>query len=190
MNMKILLLLFSRSVMSDSLRPHRLQHTRLPCPSPSPRAYSNSCPWLSQWCYPTTSSSVVPFSSCLQSFPASRSFLMSWLFTSGGQVMELFSFSNRPSKEYSGLIFFRIDWFHLLAVQGTLKSPNTTVKKHHFFGVQPSLWSNSHNHTWLLEKPWLWLYRGFPDSSVGKESACNAGDTKLIPRSEDLLEKG
>ena len=78
------LLLFSRSVVSDSLRPHGLQHARLPCPSPSPRACSSSCP-LSQWCHPTISSSVIPFSSCLQSFPESRSFPVSQLFASGGQ---------------------------------------------------------------------------------------------------------
>ena len=77
-------LLFSLSVMSNSLQPHGLQHTRLPCPSPSPGACSNSCP-LSQWCHPTISSSVIPSSSYLHSFPASGSFLMSWLFTSGGQ---------------------------------------------------------------------------------------------------------
>ena len=75
---------FSRSVMSDSLRPHRLQHARPPCPSPTPGVYSNSCP-LSRWCHPTLSSSVVPFSSCLQSFPASGSFPASQLFASGGQ---------------------------------------------------------------------------------------------------------
>ena len=75
---------FSRSVMSDSLRPHGLQHARPPCPSPTPGVYSNSCP-LSQWCHPTISSSVIPFSSCLQSFPASRSFQMSQLFASGSQ---------------------------------------------------------------------------------------------------------
>ena len=75
---------FSCSVMSDSLQHHGLQHTRLPCPSPTPRAYSNSCP-LSRWCHPTISSSVVPFSSCLQSFSASGSFPMSQLFTSGDQ---------------------------------------------------------------------------------------------------------
>ena len=79
--------LFSCSVLSDSLRPHGLQHTRPPCPSPTPRAYSNSCS-LSQWCHPTISSSVIPFSSCLQSFPASGSFQISQLFTSGGQVLE------------------------------------------------------------------------------------------------------
>ena len=75
---------FSHSVMSDSLRPHGLQYTRLPCPSPTPRAYSNSCP-LSRQCHPTISSSVIPFSSCLQSFPASESFQMSQFFSSGGQ---------------------------------------------------------------------------------------------------------
>ena len=177
--------------MSDSLRSHRLQHTRLPCPSPSPRARSNSCS-LSWWCHPTISFSVIPFSSCLQSFPASGSFLMNQFFSSiqfsssvvpdslwphGLQHTRLpcpslsprvcplksvmpsnhlifchpllllpsifpsigvfskelalcirwpkywsFSFSISPSSEYSGLISFRIDWFDLLALQGTLKS--------------------------------------------------------------------
>ena len=79
---------FSHSVMSNSLRPHGLQHARFPCPSPTPGACSNSCP-LSQWCHPTISSSVAPFSSCLQSFPASGSFLMSQLFVSGGQSTEV-----------------------------------------------------------------------------------------------------
>ena len=83
----ILLLLFSHSIVSDSLWPHRLQHTRLPCPSPSPRVCSNSCP-LSWWSYPTVSSSVGPFSSCSQSFPASRSFPMSQLFASVAKVLE------------------------------------------------------------------------------------------------------
>ena len=104
--------------MSDSLRPHGLQHTRLPCPSPTPRADSNSCP-LSQWCHPTISSSVIPFSSCPQSFPASGSSQRSQLFASGGQS---FSFHISPSNEHPGLISFRIDWLDLLAVQGTLKS--------------------------------------------------------------------
>ena len=80
------LFLFSCSVMSDSLQPHGLQHGRLPCPSPSPTVCSNSCP-LSRWCHPTVSSSVSPFSSCLLSFPASGSFVMSWLFASGGQTV-------------------------------------------------------------------------------------------------------
>ena len=106
--------------MSDSLWPHGLQHTRPPCPSPTPGIYLESCP-LSQWCHPTISSSVVPFSSCSQSFPASGSFQMSLLFASGGQSIGSFSFSISPSSEYSGLISFRMDWLDLLAVQGTLK---------------------------------------------------------------------
>ena len=97
------LLLFSRSVVSDSLQHHGQQYARLLCPSPSPGACSNSCP-LSRWCHPTISSSVVPFSSCLQSFPASGSFPASQLFASGGQSIEA-SASWCPSNEYSGLIF-------------------------------------------------------------------------------------
>ena len=105
-------------VVSYSLLPHGLQHTRLPCPSLSPRVCSNSCP-LSQWCHPTSSSSVTPFSSCLQSFPASGSFPMT-AFHIRWPKYRCFSIS--PSNEYPGLISFRIDWFDLLAVQETLKS--------------------------------------------------------------------
>ena len=110
---------FSRSVMSDSLWPHESQHARPPRPSPTPGVHSNSHP-SSQWCHPAISSSVVPFSSCPQSLPASESFPMSQLFTWGGQstgVSALASFL--PNK---GLISFRMDWLDLLAVQGTLKS--------------------------------------------------------------------
>ena len=109
---------FSHSVVSDSLQPRGLQHARFPCPSPIPRACSNSCP-SSQLCHPTISSSVVPFSSRLQSFPASASF----------PVLHIrwpkywsFSFNISPSNEYSGLTGFRMDWFAVLAVQGTIKS--------------------------------------------------------------------
>ena len=98
---------FSRSVVSDSLWPHGLQHTRPPCPSPTPRVHSNSRP-SSWWCHPAISSSVIPFPSCLQSFPASGSFPMSWLFALDGQKYWNLSFSISPSNEYSGLIFFRI----------------------------------------------------------------------------------
>ena len=112
---------FSRSVVSDSLRLHGLQHARPPCLSPPPGVHPDPCP-LSRWCHPTTSSSVVPFSSCPQSFPASGSFQMSQLFTSGGQSYWSFSFNISPSNEYSGLTSFRMDWLDLLAVQGTLKS--------------------------------------------------------------------
>ena len=116
-------------LLSCVQRPHGLQHTRLPCPSPTSRVYSNSCP-LSRWCHPTISSSVVPFSSCLQSFPASGSFQMSQIFTSGGQSIEVSaSTSVLPMKTqdwsplgWTGWISFRMDWLDLLAVQGTLKS--------------------------------------------------------------------
>ena len=127
---------FSHSVVSDCLQPHGLQHTRLPCPTPSPGVYSNSLP-SSRWCHPTISSSVIPFSSCLQSFPTSGSFPMSQFFTSGGQSIGV---SASASVLPSGLIFHRMDWLDLLAVQGTLKS----LLQHHsskasFFSVQLSL---------------------------------------------------
>ena len=135
---------FSSSVVSNSLWPHGLQHTRLLCPSPTPGVYSNPCP-LSQCCHPTISSSVVPFFSHLQSFPASGSFPMSQLFASGGQTIGSFSFNISPSNEHSGLISFRMDWFDLLAVQWTLKSllqhysSKTSVLQHSaFFTVQLS----------------------------------------------------
>ena len=148
---------FCRSVMSDSLWPHGLQHTRLPCPSPTPRAYSNSCP-SSWWFHPTISPSVVPISSCLQSFPASGSFPMSWFFASGSQ-------SIGASASSTVLPMNIQDWFPLgLSGLISLQSKglsrvfsNTTVQNHQFFSIQLSLWSKSHIHTWLLEKPWLWL---------------------------------
>ena len=111
---------FSCSAVSESLWPHESQHARPPCPSPTPEAYSNSCP-LSQWCHPTISSSVVPFSSCPQSFPASGSFLMSQLFEAGGQsigVSASTSVLTMNTQDWSS----RMDWLDLLAVQETLKS--------------------------------------------------------------------
>ena len=130
---------FSHSVMSDSLRHHALEQARLPCPSPTPGAYSNSCP-LRQWCYPTISSSVIPFSSCLQSFPASGYFSMSQLFTSGGQ-------SIGASASASVLPMNIQDWFPLgwtswISLQSKRLSrvfSNTTVQKHQFFDSQLSL---------------------------------------------------
>ena len=118
---------FSCSVVPDSLGPHGLQHARYPCPSPSPGVYSKSCP-LSWWCNPTISPSVIPFSSRLQSFPTSESFPMSQFFASSGRIKYWsFSFSISPSNEHPGLIFFRMDWLDLCAVQGTLKS----ILQHH-----------------------------------------------------------
>jgi len=144
---------FSRSVVSDSLRPHESQHARSPCPSPTPRVHSDSHP-LSQWCHPTISSSVVPFSSCPQSLPASESFLMSQLFTWGGQstgVSALASFLPKKSQGWSPS-----EWTGWVSLQSKGLSrvfSNTTVQKHQFFGTQPSSQSNSHIHTWPLEKP-------------------------------------
>ena len=140
LNIELPLLLFSHSVVSDSFQPHGLQHTRIPCPSPSPGTCSNSCP-LNWWCHPTISSSVIPFSSCIQSFPASGSFLMSQFFASGGQ-------SIGASASASVLPMNIQDWFPLRwTVWNSLQSKgfsrvfsNTTVQKHHqFFGAQLSL---------------------------------------------------
>ena len=124
---------FSCSVISDSLWCHGLQHARLPCPSPTPGAFSNSCP-SSWWCRPTISSSVVPFSSYLQSFPGSESFSNESVLHNRWPKYWSSSFSISPSNEYSGLISFRMDWFDLLAVQGTLKS----LLQHHSWLDNPS----------------------------------------------------
>ena len=112
---------FSRSAVSNSLRPHESQHARPPCPSPAPRVHSDSRP-SSRWCHPTISSSVIPFSSCPQSLPASDSFPMSPLFTWGSQSTGVSALSITPSKQHPGLISFRMVWLDLLAVQETLKS--------------------------------------------------------------------
>ena len=143
----------SCSVVADTLWPHGLQHTRLPCPSPTPGACSISCP-SSWWCYPTISSSVVPFSSCLQSFPASESFLRSQFFTSGGQSIG--GSASAPVLPMNVQNWFRLGWTGLISLLSKGLSrvfSNTTVQKHQFFNAQFSLWSNSHIHTWLLEKP-------------------------------------
>ena len=112
---------FSHLVVTDSLWPHGVQHTRLPCPLPTPGIYPKWCP-LSHWCHPTISPSAITFSSRLQSFPASGSLPINQFFASGLPKYWSFSFSISPSNEYSRLISFRIDWFDVLEVQGTLKS--------------------------------------------------------------------
>ena len=144
---------FSHSVVCNSLWPHGLQHPRPPCPSPTPGVYSNSCP-LSQWCHPTISSSVIPFSSHLQSLPSSRSFQRSQLFASGGQSIGvsgstsvlLMNIQDWSSLRWTG-------WISLLSKGLSTVFSNTTVEKHQFFSSQLSLQSNSHTHTWLLEEP-------------------------------------
>ena len=153
--------------MSDSLQPYWLQHTRPPCPSLASGVYSDSHP-LSQWCLPTILSSVVPFSFCLQSFPSIRMFSNESVLRIRWPKYWSFSFSISPSNEYSGLISFRMDWLISLLSKGLSRVlSNTTVQKHQFFVAhlyfptltsihdfvaQLSSQSNSHIHTWLLEK--------------------------------------
>jgi len=127
---------FSRSVMVNSLWPHGLQHARLPCPSPTSRACSNSCP-LSLWCHPTISSSIIPFYSCLQSFPVLGSFPMSQFFASGSQSIGASALASVLPKTIQGWSL-RIDWFHLLAVQGTFRS----LLQHHSLKVS-ILWCSA-----------------------------------------------
>ena len=152
---------FNHSVMSDSLRPHEPQHTRPPCPSPTPGVYPNPYP-LCWWCHATILSSVIPFFSCPQFFPASG-----FLFFSNESALRIrwpkywsFSFNISPSNEHQGLISLRMDWLDLPAVQGTLKSllqyhsSKASILRHSgFFILQ------LHIHTWLLEKPQPWLDR-------------------------------
>ena len=144
---------FSHSVVSDSLRPHESQHARPPCLSPTPRVYANSCP-SSQWCHPAISSSVVPFSSHPQSLPASGIFPMSQLFTWGCQsirVSALASVLPMNTQDLSPLEW--TGWISLQSKGLSREFSNTTVQKHQFFGAQLSSQSNSHIHTWPLEKP-------------------------------------
>ena len=144
---------FSCSVVSDSLRPHESQHTRPPCPSPTPGVHSDSRP-SSQWCHQAISSSVTPFSSCSKSLPESESFPMSQLFAWGGQstaVSALASFLPKNTQGWSPS-----EWTGWISLQSRGLSgvfSNTTVQKHQFFGAQPSSQSNSHIHTWPHEKP-------------------------------------
>ena len=173
--------------MSNSLRPRELHHARLPCPSLSPGACSNSCP-LNQWCHPTISSCVTPFSSCPQSFPASESFPMT-LHQVGQNI--------RASASASVFLMNSQGWFPfgltgLISLQSKGLSrvfSGTTVQKHQFFGAQPSLWYNSLIRTWLLEIHNFDIHGPlsaklglcFLGGSDGKESACNAGDLGSIP---------
>jgi len=151
MNLVQLSVQFSRSVMSDSLWTYGMQHTRLPCPSSIPGVCSSSCP-SSRWCDPAISSSVILFSSCLQTFQALGSFLMSHFFTSGGQSIRV-SASVLPMNIQGQFHLGLTDVISLQSMGLSRVFSNTTVQKHQFFGAQPSLWYNSHINTWLLEKP-------------------------------------
>ena len=145
---------FSCSVVSDSSQPHELQHVRPPCPSPTPGVHSDSCP-SGQWCHPGISSSVVPFFSCPQSLPASESFPMSQVFAWGGQSTGISALAPFLPKKSHG--WSPSEWTGWISLQSKGLSrvfSNITLQKHLFFGAQPSSQSNSHIHTWLLEKPW------------------------------------
>ena len=176
------------SVVSDSLWQHGLQHARLLCPSPSPGVYSNSCP-LCWWCYPVIFlSSVIPFYSSLLFYPASGSFPMSWLFTSGGQsIGALVSAPVLPMNIQDWFPLGLTDLISLWSKGLSRVFSNTTIRKHLFFGVQPSLLSNSHIFTWKLEKTafTLWTF-------VGKVmplllNALSRFVTAFLPRIKHLL---
>ena len=147
---------FSHSVVSDSLRPHESQHAKHPCLSQIPRIYSNPCP-SSRWCHPTISSSVIPFSSCPQSHPASGSFPMSQIFAWGGQSSGVSALALVLPMDTQG--WSHLGWTGWISLQSKGLSrvfSNTTIQKHQFFGTQLSSQSNSHIHTWPLEKPQPW----------------------------------
>ena len=153
MNVQVSSVQFIHSVVSDSLWPHESQHARPPCPSPAPRDHSDSRP-SSQWCHPAISSSVVPFSSCPQSLPASESFPMSQLFTWGGQctgVSALASFLPKKSQDWSSSEWTGWIFLPFKGLSGVFS--NTTVQKHQSFGAQLPSQSNSHICTWPQEKP-------------------------------------
>ena len=177
---------FNHSVVSNSLRPHESQHARPPCPSPVPRVYSNSCP-LSWWCHPTISFSVIPFSSYLQSFPASGSFPMSQFFTSGGQ--SIFQLQHQSFQWTLRTDLLRMDWFDLLAVQGILKS----LLQHHsskasvlrcsaFFTVQLSYPYMTTGKTIVLTR---WTFVGKVMSLL--LNILSRLDITFLPRSKRLL---
>ena len=144
------LVVVSRSFVSDSLQPHGLQHTRFPCPSLTPRTWSNSCP-SNWWCHPPIASFVIPF--CLQSFPAAGSFPMSQFFASGGQSIR--AWASASVLPVNNQDWFPLGWTGLILQSKGLSRlfSRAPVQKHQFFGTQLSLWSNSHIPTWLLEKP-------------------------------------
>ena len=143
---------FSRSVMSDSLWPHELQHARPSCPSLTAGVHPNPCP-LSRWCHPAISSSVVPFSSCPQSLPASESFPMSQLFIWGGQSIGVSALASVLPKNTQDWSPSEWSWISLQSKGLSRVFLNTTVRKHYFFGTQLSSLSNSHIRTWPQEKP-------------------------------------
>ena len=179
-----LLLLFSHSVISDSLWPHGLQHTRPPCPSPSHEACSNSCP-LSQWCHPTILSSVIPFSSCLQFFPASESSLVSQFFTSGSQSIGNSASASVLPMNIQDLLPLGLTGLIPLQSKGLSRVfSNTTVQKHQYFSGQCSSWSNSHPYM-ITGKTIASIRQTFVDNVMSL--LYNMLFILVIPRSKCLL---
>ena len=178
------------SVVFNSLRLHELQHARLPCTSPTPRACLNTCP-SSEWCHPTISSSVSPSPPAFKSFPASGAFLMGLLFSSGCLSTGVSASASVLPINIQGQ--FPLGLTGLISLQSKGLSRvffSTTIWKHKFLGRQPSWWSNSHIHTWLLEKLWLWLYRLL--SAVGEVMSLlfnmlSRFVITFLPRSKNLL---
>ena len=169
--------------MSDPLWTHELQHNRLPCPSLSPGVYS--CP-LSLWYHPVISSSVSPFFSCPQSFPTSESFPMSWLFTSSGQSTEA-SALVLPVNIHGWFPLGLIGLISLLSKAVSRVFSSTRVWKHQYFSSQPLLWSDSHIHTWLLEKPEPWVHRPLSAKWSWLFNMLSRFVIAFLPRSKYLL---
>ena len=153
--------------MSDSLQPHGLQHTRPPCPSPTPGVYSNSC-LLSWWCHPTVSSSVVPFSSCRQSFPASGSFPVSQLFAWGGQSIGVSASASVLPMNTQDWSLGWTGWLSLLFKGLSRVFSNTTVQKHQFFGTQLNI-SYTNNWVSLVAQPYYWFWAFLFSTEPGTE---------------------
>ena len=151
----LLLFLFSNPVMSSCLQPHGLQHARPSCPSPSPKVCPNSCPFH-RWCHPAILSSDVLFSFCTQSFPASGTFPISWLFVSYDQNTVTSALASVFPTSIQVWFPLRLTGLISLLAKGPSGVFSTTVQRHQFFGVLPSLWSSSHNCTWPLGRPLPW----------------------------------
>ena len=165
--------------------PHQLQHARLPCPSPIPRVYSNSCP-LSQWCHPTLSSSVIPFSSRFQSFPASGSFQMSQFIALGGQSIGVSASSVLPKNIQDRFPLGWTGWISLQSKGLSKVFSNTTVQKHQFFSTLSSLWSNSHSihDYWKNHSLTIWNFVG---KVISAFSTLSMLVIAFLPRSKYLL---
>ena len=182
---------FSHSVVFNSLWPHELQHARPPCPSSTPRVHWNPCP-LSQWCHPTVSSSVVPFSSCPQSFPASGSFPVSQLFLSDGQIIGASASASVFLMNIQGWFPLGLTGLISLQSQGLSRVfSNSPIQKHQFFGTQPSLWFNSHIYTQLLKRSSRllqpWLYKTFAGKVMSLLFNTLFRLVIVLPRSNRLL---